>query len=226
MLEIKHVTKKYYGKKGIFDINLQIEAGSIVGILGRNGSGKTTLLRAVLGLLKIDEGSITYNDEAVEAHYADIAFISEGGSFLSYMNAKEYSKFLCDYYPSFEATAFFTYLKDFEISEESAIRSLSKGQQLRLEIAAGFAMKAKLIILDEPFTTLDVYAKEDTVKLLIQQFQEDSIILISTHNIEDIEQVIDRCILLNEGYVVEDVAMDELHQQDMDIKALLDKYRK
>ena len=94
-----------------------------------------------------------------------------------------------------------------------------------MEISAGFAMNAKLIILDEPFTTLDVYAKEDTVKQLIEQVKEDVIILISTHNIEEIEAVIDRCIVLDDGIVKEDIMMDELNESGKDLRALLDPYR-
>lgn len=86
-------------------------------------------------------------------------------------------------------------------------------------------MNAKLIILDEPFTTLDIYAKEDTVRQLIEQVKEDVIILISTHNIEEIEAVIDRCVVLDDGMIKEDITMDELNESGKDLRALLDPYR-
>lgn len=134
-------------------------------------------------------------------------------------------KFLASFYPSFSLTQYYEQLKAFDVEQTTCIEKLSKGQQLKVEISAGFAMQAKLIILDEPFTTLDVYAKEDTVQLLIQQLKEDVILLISTHNIEEIEPVIDRCIVLEDGSVMEDFMMDELNAQGMDVKMLLEKYR-
>ena len=116
-------------------------------------------------------------------------------------------------------------LERFEVPINNAIRNLSKGQQLKVEISAGFAMNAKLIILDEPFTTLDIYAKEDTIKLLIEQAKDDVMILITTHNIEEIETVIDRCVVLDKGKIVEDIMMDDLNEDGKDLKTLLDAYR-
>ena len=141
------------------------------------------------------------------------------------MSAKEYGEFLTLYYPSFSKKRYFELLDQFEVSIIDTIKSLSKGQQLKVEISAGFAMNAKLIILDEPFTTLDIYAKEDTVRLLIEQVKEDVIILISTHNIEEIETVIDRCVVLDDGMIQEDIMMDELNECGKDLRALLDPYR-
>ena len=141
------------------------------------------------------------------------------------MSAKEYGEFLTLYYPSFSKKRYFELLDQFEVSIFDTIKSLSKGQQLKVEISAGFAMNAKLIILDEPFTTLDIYAKEDTVRLLIEQVKEDVIILISTHNIEEIETVIDRCVVLDDGMIQEDIMMDELNESGKDLRALLDPYR-
>lgn len=161
----------------------------------------------------------------MEEQFDKIAFITEDGSYFPYMSPKEYGEFLTLYYPAFSKDRYFDFLEQFEVSKTDTIRTLSKGQQLKVEISAGFAMNAKLIILDEPFTTLDVYAKEDTVKQLIEQVKEDVIILISTHNIEEIEAVIDRCIVLDDGIVKEDIMMDELNESGKDLRALLDPYR-
>ena len=205
--------------------SIQFREGEITGILGRNGSGKTTLLKAILNLLPLDEGWITLHNKPVEEQFEQIAFITEDGSFFPYMSAKEYGEFLTLYYPSFSKKRYFELLDQFEVSIFDTIKSLSKGQQLKVEISAGFAMNAKLIILDEPFTTLDIYAKEDTVRLLIEQVKEDVIILISTHNIEEIETVIDRCVVLDDGMIQEDIMMDELNESGKDLRALLDPYR-
>lgn len=225
MLILENVKKLYSNNRGLRSTSIQFREGEITGILGRNGSGKTTLLKAILNLLPLDEGWITLHNKPVEEQFEQIAFITEDGSFFPYMSAKEYGEFLTLYYPSFSKKRYFELLDQFEVSIIDTIKSLSKGQQLKVEISAGFAMNAKLIILDEPFTTLDIYAKEDTVRLLIEQVKEDVIILISTHNIEEIETVIDRCVVLDDGMIQEDIMMDELNESGKDLRALLDPYR-
>ena len=225
MLILENVKKLYSNNRGLRSTSIQFREGEITGILGRNGSGKTTLLKAILNLLPLDEGWITLHNKPVEEQFEQIAFITEDGSFFPYMSAKEYGEFLTLYYPSFSKKRYFELLDQFEVSIFDTIKSLSKGQQLKVEISAGFAMNAKLIILDEPFTTLDIYAKEDTVRLLIEQVKEDVIILISMHNIEEIETVIDRCVVLDDGMIQEDIMMDELNESGKDLRALLDPYR-
>ena len=225
MLILENVKKLYSNNRGLRSTSIQFREGEITGILGRNGSGKTTLLKAILNLLPLDEGWITLHNKPVEEQFEQIAFITEDGSCFPYMSAKEYGEFLTLYYPSFSKKRYFELLDQFEVSIFDTIKSLSKGQQLKVEISAGFAMNAKLIILDEPFTTLDIYAKEDTVRLLIEQVKEDVIILISTHNIEEIETVIDRCVVLDDGMIQEDIMMDELNESGKDLRALLDPYR-
>ena len=225
MLKLEQVSKLYRNNHGLQKTSITFQEGQITGILGRNGSGKTTLLKAILNLVPIDSGVVSYNGKSIEEQYAQIAFISEDGSFFPYMSAEEYGNFLAMYYPSFSKDDYQKLLEQFEVDTTTHIRNLSKGQQLKVEISAGFAMNAKLIILDEPFTTLDIYAKEDTVRLLIEQLKDDVIILISTHNIEEIENVIDRCIVLDNGSIKEDVFIDDLNKEGKDLRALLDTYR-
>lgn len=225
MLKLEQVSKLYRNNHGLQKTSITFQEGQITGILGRNGSGKTTLLKAILNLVPIDSGVVSYNGKSVEEQYAQIAFISEDGSFFPYMSAEEYGNFLAMYYPSFSKDDYQKLLEQFEVDTTTHIRNLSKGQQLKVEISAGFATNAKLIILDEPFTTLDIYAKEDTVRLLIEQLKDDVIILISTHNIEEIENVIDRCIVLDNGSIKEDIFIDDLNKEGKDLRALLDTYR-
>lgn len=226
MLVLDNVSKIYTNNKGIKNLSIQFQEGEITGILGRNGSGKTTMLKSILDLVQIDTGKILWNDKPVYDQYQDVAFISEEGSFMPNMSAKEYGSFLKDYYIHFDQNKYENLLSKFEISDSGKIKEFSKGQQMKTEIAAGFAMNAKLIVLDEPFNGLDVYAKEDTIKLLIEQLHDDTIILISTHNIEEIETIADRCIVIDGGSLVGDTTMDQLHEEGRDLKDLLDQYRK
>lgn len=225
MLEVKHVKKEYRVGKGIFDINVTFEKGTITGVLGSNGSGKTTLLMSILGLLCIDEGEVLFDGKAVSDQYDRVALISEQGSYIAYMTPTQYGSFLKEYYDRFDMTYYHKLLEQFSIDLDYSIQGLSRGQQLKVELAAGLAMRADLLVLDEPFTTLDIYAKEDVVKLLIEQFHEDQIVLLTTHNIEEIEHIIDRCIVLKNGMVVEDIQLEALSEQGKDLRALLEQYR-
>lgn len=225
MLEIKHVKKEYRAGKGIFDINVSFQKGTITGVLGSNGSGKTTLLMSVLGLLCVDEGEVLLDGSPVSKQYDRVALISEQGSYIAYMTPLQYGRFLSDYYTRFDEAYYHDILSQFSIEDDHAISVLSRGQQLKVELAAGIAMHADLLVLDEPFTTLDIYAKEDIVKLLIKQFHEDQIVLLTTHNIEEIEHMIDRCIVMKDGRVVEDIQLEALSEQGKDLRTLLEQYR-
>lgn len=225
MLEVKHVTKEYGVKKAIADISATFEAGTITGILGSNGSGKTTLLKCILNLATMQEGSVLLDGEPVHKQYQRVAFISENGSSIPYMNPEQYGKFLQDYYERFVYEEYIELLDQFQVEKDHSIATLSKGQQLKVDLAAGFSMHVDLLILDEPFTTLDIYAKEDTVQFLLKQFHENQIVLLSTHNIEEIETIIDRCIILKEGSIVNAFSMDDLNEQGEDLRSILEQYR-
>lgn len=225
MLELKEVTKDYVTKLAVDHMSTQFHEGEITGILGRNGSGKTTMLKAILNLIPLTSGLILLDGKPVYDQYDRVAFISEEGSYMPNMTPKAYGEFLKGYYPSFDERYYEQLIRKFEVDDRSPIKNFSKGQKMKTEIAAGFAMRAKLIILDEPFNGLDVYAKEDTVKLLIEQLNEDTIILISTHNIEEIEQVADRCMIVNKGKIVQDIRMEELHERGHDLKDLMERLK-
>lgn len=225
MLELIEATKEFDVKMALDHVNIKFHEGEITGILGRNGSGKTTMLKAILNLTPLTSGKILLDGKAVYDQYDKVAFISEEGSFMPNMTVKEYGKFLESYYPSFDRAYYEELADQFDLHQHSPIKDFSKGQKMKAEIAAGFAMRAKLIILDEPFNGLDVYAKEDTVKLLIEQLHEDTIILISTHNIEEIEQVVDRCVIIRNSRIVKDIRMEELHERGHDLKELMDRLK-
>lgn len=225
MLEVKNVRKLYDNKNGIQKANFALKEGELCTLLGRNGSGKTTLLKCILGLCEIDDGEILFQEKPVNLQYEQVAFISADGSSMPYMKIKEYGKFLHQYYKSFDLEKYKQLCESMRLKTDTKISSLSKGEKMKVELAAGFAMQAKLILLDEPFTSLDIYAKEDAVKLLLDHIKEDTILLVSTHDIEEVESIADRCIVLNDGNVVEDFYVDTLHDSGRDLKTYLQKYR-
>ena len=195
MLEVKNVRKLYDNKNGIQKANFALKEGELCALLGRNGSGKTTLLKCILGLCEIDDGEILFQEKPVDLQYEQVAFISADGSSMPYMEIKEYGKFLHQYYKSFD---------------------LEKYKQLCESMRLKQIQKYPLYQKD---------AKEDAVKLLLDHIKEDTILLVSTHDIEEVESIADRCIVLNDGNVVEDFYVDTLHDSGRDLKTYLQKYR-
>ena len=225
MLEVNHLEKKFSEKKGIFDMTFTLQPGEITALLGRNGSGKTTLINCMLSLLKQDYGVVLLDDKEVSQQLEKVALISANLSSISYMSVDDYGHFLEQYYPAFQFEDYKAILRDLKISSDGVISSLSKGDQMKVELAAGFAMHAKVLLLDEPFTNLDIYAKEDAIKHLLAQVQEDVIILVATHDIDEIEGIADRCLILDEGKLVDDFYLDALHEEGLELKQYLQKYR-
>lgn len=225
MLEIKDIEKQFLGDKGIQELSATLHPGEITVLLGRNGSGKTTLLKCILGLQEITKGQILLNGKPSYTCLEDIAFASADGSSLPYMTIKEYGCFLSNYYPSFVMEDYKKYADCFALDMTAQIASASKGEKMKVELTAAFAQHAKVVLLDEPFTSLDVYAKQDCIKALLEEVLEERIVLIATHDIAEIEEIADRCILLEKGRLIKDFTMDELHEEGKDLKEYITQYR-
>lgn len=223
MIEFKNVWKAYrrtgYGVLSCG--HLTIESGEIVGILGENGSGKTTMLKAIMGLTELQEGVILIDGRPANEQYEQLSFITEEGSYFSHQTAYEYAEFLQDFYPNFDFERYKKLIKFFKLALHSKIKSLSKGQKAKLEISAGFSKGAKVILLDEPFLGNDLPTRQDFLKLMVASLNGDETILIATHLIDEIEQVIDRAIVLRYGQVKADVYIDDLRDEGKSLEALM-----
>ena len=157
MLHMEHLTKDYGNGQGVFDICLDCEKGQIIGLVGSNGSGKTTLIKTILQLLPYQEGTIQWKEQAIKDIFEDIAYITDTLSFLPDMSPKAYGAFLKDFYPRFNGNRYDRILQHFEIDSRKKLKKMSAGQKLKVEIAAGFSQGAHLLLLDEPFSNLDVF---------------------------------------------------------------------
>ena len=226
MLHIEHLTKDYGNGQGVFDICLDCERGQIIGLVGSNGSGKTTLIKTILQLLPFQEGTITWKGSEIKDIFDDIAYITDTLSFLPDMNPRTYGGFLKDCYPKFNMERYNRILQHFEIDSRKRLKKMSAGQKLKVEIAAGFSQGAHLLLLDEPFSNLDVFSKQDSIKMLLSLLNDEETVLISSHDIDDIDKVIDRAVVLRRGRIVQDVCMEELHDQGLSLKECLNDIEK
>lgn len=226
MIELKYVEKSYPGSNiNLYITELTIRSGEVTAILGANGSGKTTLLKTIMGLgeTKYSHGHILIDGKPVHEQYERMAFITEEGSYLPQMTAQQYAQFLADFFPRFDIERYTKLLEFFELDPDVRIKTMSTGQKSKLEICAGFSKGAKYILMDEPFNGKDMFTRQDFLKLMISSLRDDETLIITTHIIDEIENVIDRAIILHEGRVKADVTIDELREEGLSLPEVMAK---
>lgn len=226
MIEVKNIWFSYetWDKYVLQDISFTVEQGEIVGVLGANGVGKTTLLKILAGLLQTKTGKegngVFIDGVPVREKSGDIAFISEAGSYLKDLTPKEFGAFLADFYPDFDMAYYEKLLRFFQL-EEKPIKKMSKGQRAKAEVAAGMAKKTKILIMDEPFIGKDMFTRQDFMQALAGSLTGEETIFITTHEIDEIENFIDRAIILKDCEIAADVQMDDLRQQGKSLSGLM-----
>jgi ABC-2 type transport system ATP-binding protein len=203
MISIKNVKFAYRKKDFLFnDFCLETEYGSILGLLGKNGSGKTTLLKLISGLLKPLGGIIT-NDgyipfERNPDFLSEVYMVPEDFDLPS-VTIKIYCKATSPLYPSFDHEMFKHLLNEFELNESEQINKLSHGTKKKFLIAFALATKAKILLLDEPTNGLDIPSKSIFRKVLVSSVSDEQLVIISTHQVKDIDTVIDKVLIIDEG---------------------------
>jgi ABC-2 type transport system ATP-binding protein len=216
MLSLRKVFCDYgnFGNDALKNVSFEVSPGEVIGILGENGAGKTTLLKAIMGLVALRSGVIEYAEEPVCKRYEKVAYITGEGSFFPWQTPQEYAKFLCGFYPAFDMQRYDKLLEFFELSADKPIGKMSMGQKTKAELAAGLSRGADLILMDEPLFGKDMFTRQDFLKLLCGSLHGSEIVLLSTHQIKDIENFIDRAIIMREGSVGEIIEMDALREQN------------
>ncbi len=214
-IEIKEISKSYPGYGFVLrNFSLVIPNGQIVGIFGENGAGKSTLLRCIMGLTALNKGEVLIDGLPIQKSYHKVSFITEEGSSFSSLTAAAYGRFLQDFIPNFNKERYRLLLDFFEIRDRDKIKTLSKGQKTKLEVSAGFSKGAKYILMDEPFSGNDLFTRRDFMKLMAGSLKAEESIVICTHLIDEIEQFIDRALILRFGKILADVSMEDLANEN------------
>ncbi|MES5847597.1 MULTISPECIES: ABC transporter ATP-binding protein [unclassified Bacillus cereus group] len=214
LLKIENLWKRYGLKAVIRELNIEITEGKIVGLVGDNGSGKTTLLKMIAGLQHPSEGSITIASKKVGLETKEIvSFMSDKPVFDDWMTVKDSIFFYRDFYKDFDIQKAVDTVEEFKIPLEEKITALSKGMVEKLQIILTFSRKAKLYVLDEPLGGIDLISREHVLELILQFYREDCTILISTHLINEVENIFDEVIFLKDGESVLHENVEELRFQ-------------
>ncbi|MFA6800681.1 MAG: ABC transporter ATP-binding protein [Acholeplasmataceae bacterium] len=217
LIEIIDVSKNYGSTQALNHVNLQIDKGRVVGLLGPNGSGKTTLIKVLTGLLKQYEGQILINGEKISNRSkALISYLPDQIYFDKWMKISDAVSYFKDMYEDFNEDRFNQLMSSFRVEQRSLIRKLSKGNQEKLQLALILSRDAHIYIFDEPIGGVDPVVREIILSTIMHNHQPDALIILSTHQIYDVEELFDEVIFLKQGQIV-------LHENT---KALLKSYDK
>ncbi|NCC16844.1 MAG: ABC transporter ATP-binding protein [Clostridia bacterium] len=222
MVEIENLYFTYLNYQTVLEnITFSVPTGQIVAILGANGAGKTTLLKLIAGLLLPDgKVQVKIDGKTPLQSAGKIAFLSEAGTYFNDLTPKVYGDFLQDFFPSFDRP-YFNMLLDFFKLEERPIKKMSKGQKAKVEIASGMAKRTPYIIMDEPFVGKDMFTRQDFMQALSGTLTGKETIFITTHEIREIENFVDRVIILKENRIAIDISLDALRQEGKTIQELM-----
>lgn len=206
MISINNLSYGYNKTSSLFkNLNFNQDAGNIVGLLGKNGAGKSTLLKIITGLLNVGSSSVSINGYTPfkrEPSFLNDVFLVTETPFYPPLSIKSYAKVYGQLYKNFDTIKMSNILEDFELNETQKLHKLSHGQQKKFTIAFALATNCKLLLLDEPTNGLDIHSKSVFRKVLINSVDDNQLVVISTHQVKDIEAIIDKIVILDKGDIV------------------------
>ena len=220
LVSCKNLTKRYSNTLALNDVNLSLESGKIIGLLGPNGSGKTTLIKLLNGLLAPTMGEIRIDGNPIVVETKKIvAYLPDNSYLNSWMTVKEIVAYFADFYENFRPETAFEMLARLGISPECKLKTLSKGNKEKVCLILVMSRSARLYVLDEPIAGVDPAARDYVISTILNNYNPEATVLISTHLIADIEQVLDEVIFLKNGNIVLHKTVDAIrteHEKSVD----------
>ena len=211
ILECTDLSKNYGQKAALKNVNLTIEPGQIVGLLGPNGSGKTTLIKLINGLLQPSSGTIRVNGikPGMETK-AIVSYLSDKNYLSDWMRVEDIVHMFNDFYADFNMQRAHSMLKDLEIDYKQKFKTLSKGTKEKVQLILVMAREAKLYVLDEPIAGVDPTARDYILRTILKNYNPEATVIISTHLIQDVEQIFDSVIFINNGEIALHETVDDV----------------
>ncbi|SHI88873.1 ATP-binding cassette domain-containing protein [Desulfosporosinus lacus] len=221
-LEIKHLSKSYGSKIALDDLTASFPAGQITGLIGPNGAGKSTLLKAIVGLVKPQQGSIGIFDQP--AHWklnAEIAYLPDRAKWYKSHTIKQALNYALNILPGFDLPRALEMANLMSLDLDVLVSTLSEGHEARLHIILCLARRVKLVLLDEPFSGIDLLSRETIIQLLINSMlDQPQTILISSHEIHEAESLFEHVVFLNKGQLVLEGNAEALRQEKGSIESI------
>lgn len=214
ILETKNLSKNYFSKKALNNVNIEIPKGKIIGLLGPNGSGKTTFIKIAVGLLNTYSGEILIDGQKPGVYTKSIvSYLPDRNHLYKWMKINDALEFFSDFYEDFDMDKANELLKFMKLKKNDKINTLSKGMIERLNLTLVLSRRAKLYILDEPIAGVDPVAREKILDAIINNYSEDSSMLITTHLVKDIERIFDDVSFISKGEIILSGNAEELRTQ-------------
>ena len=214
LLRCENLTKRYGGVLALDSISLSLESGKIVGLLGPNGSGKTTLIKIINGLLIPNAGTVTICGNAPGPKTkADVAYLPDSIYLSSWMTVRQIVAYFQDFYADFRPDLALEMLEKLGINPKKRLKTLSKGNKEKVCLILTMSRNAKLYVLDEPIAGVDPAARDYVISTIINNYNPEATVLISTHLIADIEQILDEVIFIQQGHIALHKAVDEIREE-------------
>jgi ABC-2 type transport system ATP-binding protein len=215
MIEVNNISFKYAGQKNLVfdDFSLKLEENNIYGLLGKNGTGKSTLLYLISGLLRAKKGTVSFDGIETNKRRPETLreiFIVPEEFDLPSMSLKQYVKINEPFYPRFNNDVLEDCLKDFELSMDIQLNALSMGQKKKVFMSFALAANTKLLLMDEPTNGLDIPSKSQFRKVVAQYMREERTLIISTHQVHDVESLLDHILILNQQKLLLDAPVAEI----------------
>ncbi|MFD2759992.1 ATP-binding cassette domain-containing protein [Lentibacillus juripiscarius] len=215
MIEVKDIKKKFGRKNVLKGVSFTAEKGEITCIIGINGVGKTTILNAIMNLTPINGGQILMNGETINKNsYEKITFIPDAITMLPSMTIAEAMQFMDDFYDSWNQDRATEILSFFKLSKNEKINNLSKGNRAKVNLLLGLALDVDYLLMDEPFSGIDIFSREQIAEVFTSHLVEDRGVIITTHEIGDIEHLLDKVVLLDEGEVLTEFNSEEVRETE------------
>lgn len=224
MLEIKDL-HKHFGRKKVLDgVSFNLNRDEITCITGVNGTGKTTIMNAVMGLLQVEKGEIFLDQAPIsDTNYNKIAYIADSITVPRTMTIAEAMVFMATFYEKWNQEKASELASFFKLQIDDKIKDLSKGNQAKVSILLGIAQDADFYLMDEPLSGIDMFAREQILEVFTSQFVAGKGVLLATHNIEEIEMLVDRVVMLNQGIITHDFYPEEMREKEG--KSIIDMMR-
>ncbi|GEL66406.1 ATP-binding cassette domain-containing protein [Marinilactibacillus psychrotolerans] len=215
MLEVIDIHKDFGRKKVLRGVSFTADKGDITCLIGINGVGKTTILNSIMNLTPIKKGKILVDGQAQSPElYNKITFIPDASIMLPGMTVQEAIDFMKDYYSAWNDKRAKDLIRFFRLKTTDKIQDLSKGNQAKVNLLVGLSLDVDYILMDEPFSGIDIFTREQIAEVFSSRLVEDRGVLITTHEIADIEHLIDKVVLLDDGLIIKEFYAEEMREKE------------
>jgi ABC-type multidrug transport system, ATPase component len=224
MLQASNLSKKYNGRTALDHVNVEMGDGKIYAFLGPNGSGKTTFMKILASLTKQSEGELLLDGKALSIKSrADVAYLPTETHAYPFMTVGEFGEYYKTFFKDFDEIRYKSWVERMKISFRTPFKVLSSGMDKKVRVAATLAREAKVLILDEPFNGVDLLAREEIEKMILEVMSDDRTIILSSHLVEEVESYVNFALFFNEGRLLAMEDVEELRSSRG--MSITDRYR-